>query len=199
MSHQCPVCGHSSISNETEQVHKKYQGHDLLYTSSYSECRECEFVFVTDEQMRDNNRALIEAETNLTKRASASELKAWRRKWSLTQQQAGHLLGLGPTAFSKYENNELRPSAPTERLLYLLTTLDDAVPKLMEQYGDELIKTKSLRIKTKGLTSREPNSPFETGYASPVTPSSSDRYAFALAQAKRSKSPKDIESHEVTF
>lgn len=133
MKSQCPVCGEFAVGPETEMVRSHRKGKEISYTSHYSECHACELVFVTDADMRLNNRALLAAESAADGLPSAKEIRNWRKVYSLTQKDAGELLGVGPSAFSKYENYELRPSAPTEHLLYVMLHVEEAVHKLAKK------------------------------------------------------------------
>lgn len=133
MKHQCPMCGEFTVGTETEVVRSHRKGKEISYTSHYSECVSCELVFVTDEQMRLNNRALLAAESGADGVPTAEEIRLWRKKHRLTQKQAGELLGVGASAFSKYENYELRPSAPTEKLLYVMLHVEEAFRALAEK------------------------------------------------------------------
>lgn len=133
MKHQCPICGEFAVGTETEVVRSHRKGKEISYLSHYSECLECELVFVTDDQMRLNNRALLAAEMGADGAPTAKEIRLWRKKHRLTQKQAGDLLGVGASAFSKYENYEVRPSAPTEKLLYVMLHVEEAFRALAEK------------------------------------------------------------------
>ncbi len=131
----CPVCGAADISEMKESREMVVDEHTFSYISHASICSDCGFDFVTDAQAKCNKRNLIAARGAATGLPSGPTLKNWRRKWGLTQRAAGALFGVGPVAFSKYECNEIVPSEPTTRLLYLAIHSDDMVQLLADRFG----------------------------------------------------------------
>ncbi|MGT2434048.1 type II TA system antitoxin MqsA family protein (plasmid) [Cupriavidus basilensis] len=134
----CPVCGETEIFEAQESRNLEDGAERLHYVSHSSVCRACGFDFVTDAQSKTNKRNLIAARGAATGVPSGPTLKKWRKKWHFTQKVAGEFLGVGPVAFCKYESNDLLPSSPTTRLLYLVTHSDDAVRLLASRFGVEI-------------------------------------------------------------
>lgn len=134
---KCPMCGASRdhLTIESETCTFKRAKTQITYTSVWTECDWCEANFVTPEQATENKRAVIEAKAKAEGNPTPSDLKNWRKRWGLSQKDAGTILGVGPTAFSKYENYKLSPSEPTLRLLSVVLEVDEAVEKLSAKYG----------------------------------------------------------------
>ncbi|MGO4326718.1 type II TA system antitoxin MqsA family protein [Cupriavidus sp. 2TAF22] len=136
--HECPACGEHALRELRQHASFEFEGKALAYCSLATECQTCGLEFVDDEQSKTNKRAVVAARSAALRIPSTLALRNWRKKWGLNQRQAGELLGVGPTAFSKYENDDLVPSAPTARLLYLVTQSDIAVQKLAARYEIDL-------------------------------------------------------------
>lgn len=130
----CPVCGASALEQRIETRRMRFEGASLKYESKYLVCATCESETVTPEQARSNKRAVIAAKRAHLRIPSPDALRRWRKKWKLTQEAAGKLLGVGTTAFSKYENSALLPSAPTTRLIDAVLHSDTVVRALAKKY-----------------------------------------------------------------
>lgn len=137
-THECAVCGeHSAIEVKVVKT-VDHKGESVRYESRSWVCQACESDYADAEQSRLNKRALIAAKAASEGVPSCFALKKWRKKWAMTQQQAGQLLGVGPVAFSKYENDDQMPSDPTARLLFLVTRSDECVRLLADRFGVQL-------------------------------------------------------------
>ncbi len=135
---RCEFCKEGTLLTKTRQRTVPFEGADLQVEVEYSLCDSCGEVQITAEQEKRNRRAINEQKRGLLGIPSTLELRKMRARWRLTQSVAGKLLGIGPTAFSKYENGEVLPAAPTARLLYLLCTSDGAMRALVERFGNGL-------------------------------------------------------------
>ena len=137
----CPICESKRVRAVRETVQTEQEGLQFCYESESMQCADCGFDFALPVQTRTNKRNFIAAKTAALGVPSSAKLRAWREKWGLNQKQAGQLLGVGPVAFSKYENCALLPSAPTCRLLSLVCSVDEAVEHLAMWTGVELRST----------------------------------------------------------
>ena len=68
--------------------------------------------------------------TNLVNSITAEEIRAIRKSLSLSQVEAGELLGGGPRAFTKYEAGTVKPAAAAVNLLRLLEANPSALVTL---------------------------------------------------------------------
>jgi len=66
-------------------------------------------------------------------------IRAIRQRCGLTQREAGVVFGAGEKSFEKYESGEIRPSAPTKRLLKLALEK----PELFQLPKDRRIESSS--------------------------------------------------------
>lgn len=199
MKHQCPMCGEFAVGTETEVVRSHRKDKEVSYSSIYSECLECEFVFVTDDQMRLNNRALLAAEMAADGAPTATEIRQWRKNNRLTQKEAGELLGVGASAFSKYENYEVRPSAPTEKLLYVMLHVEEAFRALA---GKSQLSHRPARTVEVHVQQMEPLAEAASlMLATSVALRSKGRSASAqvLASVNSAKLRSSAAKHEITF
>jgi HTH-type transcriptional regulator/antitoxin MqsA len=70
--------------------------------------------------MKVSDRALNRLKAQSEGLLEPQEIKRIRKKLSLTQTEAGELIGGGPRAFQKYENGDLLPSRAISSALRLL-------------------------------------------------------------------------------
>ena len=64
---------------------------------------------------------------------SPEEIRKIRKSLGLSQTKAGELLGGGPSAFAKYENGSVKPSAALVRILRLLEKKPERLPEITGQ------------------------------------------------------------------
>ena len=78
-----------------------------------------------DGQLVDDDNQVAEMARRSAKAIAEGEsfppivIRAIRLRCGLTQREAGEVFGSGAKSFEKYESGEIRPSAPTKRLLRL--------------------------------------------------------------------------------
>jgi len=135
---QCAVCAAAAVSEKavTETVKR---GRKTVHYSQYiSVCGECGFESMDASQINRSRKALVAAERELIDAPLPGDIRAWRRRWGIRQDDAGKMLRVGPTAFSKYENSTLLPSGPTCQLLKLLLSSSVATERLAEMSGVRL-------------------------------------------------------------
>lgn len=72
-----------------------------------------------DNQIADMARRTAKALVRGEKVFVPVVIRAIRQRCGLTQREAGLVFGTGEKSFEKYESGEIRPSAPTKRLLRL--------------------------------------------------------------------------------
>lgn len=131
----CPICGEGELQPTAKLKELDFEGHQITYRAQHSTCTACNAHIVTSAQLKSNKRAIIAAKSAALDLPSKDALRKWRKRWGLTQRTAGDLLGVGPVAFSKYENSALLPSAPTGRLLDAVMSSDKVVRKLAEKHS----------------------------------------------------------------
>ena len=74
----------------------------------------------SQEDMKYSDQALRILKARVEGLPPPSEIRSIRKKFQLTQEQAGTILGGGARAFQKYESGEVLPSRTMANLLLLL-------------------------------------------------------------------------------
>ncbi|MCA8145496.1 type II TA system antitoxin MqsA family protein [Burkholderia vietnamiensis] len=132
----CKFCGFDALRERVAKRTVPFDDGEIVVEVRSSVCSQCNRPQVTPEQDKANKRAINEAKRLCLGIPSRAELRKLRARWKMTQAAAGKLLGVGPTAFSKYENGEVLPAAPTARLLNVISSDDGAMLSLVNRYGD---------------------------------------------------------------
>lgn len=123
------------------------------------QCPQCDAQVETPDQM-DFNAKLIQVALKNHREACrkeqgllrGDEIRALRKKFSLTQAQAAQLFGGGPVAFSKYESEDTAQSTPMNRLLQLsLIDNPENLLLLAERHHVELAESTRGAISRSGL------------------------------------------------
>lgn len=119
MSATCPVCGEGHITSETRPREFGYRG--ITMTSDHTEeyCDTCGTLLQSPATVRENVRNIQRAKNVHDGLLSGEEILSFREAFQLTQRLAGDLFGGGPTAFAKYECNEISHNVSMDRLLRL--------------------------------------------------------------------------------
>lgn len=133
MKPTCPLCGSKTFEKVLRAVTFDFAKTQLTCDAEFWRCGDCENELAFEDEARSNLRAANRAKIQYLGYPTAESISAWRERWGLNRRVAGRLLGVGPTAFSKYENAALIPSAPTAKLIATLIESDDATMKLARQ------------------------------------------------------------------
>ena len=94
-----------------------------------------------------------------TRQLTPERIRAIRERLSLTQEEAGKLLGGGPRAFTKYEAGSLKPSTATINLLRILE-VDPSTLGILSGRKSDTTNTQMLspfEIKADDITSLKPH------------------------------------------
>jgi len=134
----CPLCDSSDVQAVAKIASFLKGDAELTYERVSFVCTSCGADYMSDEQTTQNRRGIVAAEGKLATKPAPKDIKAWRSIWKMTQAQAGKLLQVGPTAFSKYENSVLLPSGPTSQFIKLLISHPESTKALAEMEGIQL-------------------------------------------------------------
>lgn len=77
----------------------------------YYKCPECGEEFLTPSSAKDPFRMAYETYRDKHKMLQPDQIKNWRRKYRLTQDQVAKLLGIGVATLSRYESGKLQDEA----------------------------------------------------------------------------------------
>ncbi len=109
---QCARC-------EKEIVHEPLKGQEVIVIRKepitvdveYYKCPECGEEFLVPGSAKDPFRMAYEKYRDDHKMLQPEQIKNWRRKYRLTQDQVAKLLGIGVATLSRYESGKLQDEA----------------------------------------------------------------------------------------
>lgn len=167
----CPVCGEGQVTNRREEVEQSYSGHQGMVPLYFRSCSNCGSDFSGHEESQLNKRAMMAFRKRVEGLLSGTRVAAIREKYKLTQAQAARLLGGGPVAFSKYENDDVAQSGAMDTLLRLIEANESAFWTLVDQKAmrAEFVRTTSQPVQRQQLSyqlqpladAREPSAEYQ--------------------------------------
>lgn len=119
MNSPCPVCGLGHIKSETGLRVFEYRGAALTASHTEEFCDACGTLLQSPETVRENVRNIQRAKNVHDSLLVGEDIRAFRESFELTQRLAADLFGGGPTAFAKYECDEISHNVAMDRLLRL--------------------------------------------------------------------------------
>lgn len=144
---ECNLCGSERVCALSEVQEIRYKSYRLEVELAYSVCEACGREFVTTEQIRKNDHAILAAKRHADGLMSPKEIRRAREVLGLTQHKAAELFGGGRNAFSKYERGEVAQSGAMDRLIRLCLARPELLLNLAEGYLDQrVIHTKKEAI-----------------------------------------------------
>ena len=131
----CRYCGEGQMVEKTYSRNIK-NGRSVLSVVGLTHwcCASCESVMTSAQQFEANADIIQLAEKKSPGYVSIPMLRAFREKYSLSQREAGRLVGAGDAAFGKYETGS-KPSSPTAKLIRVMLAIPDAAKLLAEEEG----------------------------------------------------------------
>lgn len=126
----CDACGEGQLHPKTAWDAVEYKAQHGKIRHHYSVCDVCGSELANAQQMLENKRELIRFRKQVDDVPFGNQIAAMRKRFNLTQAQAGQLFGGGPVAFCKYEHDDILPDEAMSNLLYLAITYEDTVYKL---------------------------------------------------------------------
>lgn len=115
----CPICGQGHIERETWPEVFEYQGATLTAERTEEFCDECGTLLQSPSVIRENVRNKQREKNKHGGLLTGDEIYTFRNTYKLTQKLAAELFGGGPTAFAKYESDEIAHNIAMDRLLRL--------------------------------------------------------------------------------
>lgn len=131
--HECEICGRTAAGEEVVTETFDHRGRTFAAEIAITRCDECGEEYVTPDQSRANDARVASARAASLKFLSGEAIRGIRAQLHLTQEQAGSLLGGGPSAFAKYESGTVMPSKSMDVLLRLLAKH----PRLLCEISEE--------------------------------------------------------------
>lgn len=119
MNSPCPVCGLGHIKSETGLSEFEYRGATLTASHIEEYCEACGTLLQSPKTVRENVRNIQRAKNVHDSLLVGEDIRTFRESFELTQRLAADLFGGGPTAFAKYECDEISHTVSMDRLLRL--------------------------------------------------------------------------------
>jgi HTH-type transcriptional regulator / antitoxin MqsA len=162
---RCPLCGEGHVTRHSEDVEQTCGNHRAMVPMHFRRCDHCGSDFAGAEESLLNKRAMMQLRKRVEGLLSGARIAEIRAKYGMTQAQAARLLGGGPVAFSKYENDDVAQAASMDRLLRLIDANDSAFWTLVDQQG---MRAEFMRTSTQAQRSSEGHYRIESQRPSPV-------------------------------
>src|SRR5260370_40972637 len=125
----CPETGKPMV-RDTRPMEISFKGQSTTIDMPGWYCDESGESIHTGEDMKVSDAALKELRLQVENLLKPEEVKRIRTKIGLTQREAGAILGGGPNAFQKYEQNTVTVSKPMSHLLRVLERHPEEVEAL---------------------------------------------------------------------
>jgi HTH-type transcriptional regulator / antitoxin MqsA len=128
----CPETGKPMV-RDMRPLEISYKGQSTTIDMPGWYCHESGESIHTGEDMKVSDAALKELRLEVENILRPQEVKRIRTKIGLTQREAGAILGGGPNAFQKYEQDTVTVSKPMSNLLRVLERHPEEVEELRKQ------------------------------------------------------------------
>jgi HTH-type transcriptional regulator/antitoxin MqsA len=128
----CPETGKPMV-RDTRPMELSYKGQSTTIDMPGWYCHESGESIHTAEDMKVSDAALKELRLEVENLLKPHDVKRIRTKIGLTQREAGTILGGGPNAFQKYEQDTVTVSKPMSNLLRVLERHPEEVEELRKQ------------------------------------------------------------------
>ena len=128
----CPETGKPMV-RDTRPMELSYKGQSATIDMPGWYCHESGESIHTAEDMKVSDAALKELRLEVENLLKPQDVKRIRAKIGLTQREAGTILGGGPNAFQKYEQDTVTVSKPMSNLLRVLERHPEEVEELRKQ------------------------------------------------------------------
>ena len=128
----CPETGKPMV-RDTRPMELSYKGQSTTIDMPGWYCHESGESIHTAEDMMVSDAALKELRLEVENLLKPQDVKRIRTKIGLTQREAGTILGGGPNAFQKYEQDTVTVSKPMSNLLRVLERHPEEVEELRKQ------------------------------------------------------------------
>jgi HTH-type transcriptional regulator/antitoxin MqsA len=134
----CPVCGEGGLHARETWQRVEHAGQETDLPVRYSVCDACGSEVTGREDARANKRAMLAFRKRAEGLLSGEEIRAFRKRYRMSQQKAAELLGGGKIAFSRYEADDIAQSEAMDSLLRLCRDEPANLLRLARYKGAEL-------------------------------------------------------------
>ncbi|MYL28155.1 MULTISPECIES: type II toxin-antitoxin system MqsA family antitoxin [Halomonadaceae] len=134
----CPVCEEGVLQEQVEANEVEYKGIKGQLPLHYAVCTECGSEQAGAAHALRNKRSMMAFRKEVDGLLKGTEMLSLRKQLGLTQAAAAKLFGGGPTAFAKYEADDVAQSFAMDRLLRVARDVPDAFAYLRRLAGMEV-------------------------------------------------------------
>lgn len=134
----CPACRAGRLREGARERIFHPHGRKLSVSLLTSVCDQCAAEVISATQHEENLRRLRERKAHYGPLLMGEEIRALRKQYGLTQQQASRIFGKGKIAFSRYESETTYPDETTSKLLALAIAKPDVLKWLADAAGVEI-------------------------------------------------------------
>ncbi len=156
----CPICEQGNLQTRTYGRDMQYKGVNISVEGLQSDfCPACGVEMATPEQLDLNAKVIrnafiaererVKHEQNLL---TGSEIRKIREQLGITQKQASKIFGGGPTAFAKYEAEDVVQSAGMDKLLRLASEIPAAADWLFAHSAEAISRSQVQAIPQESFT-----------------------------------------------
>ena len=133
MSQICPACAVGRIVSETWPKEFEYNGCTLVAEYTEEFCDACGTLMQGTETIRRNARNVVRAKNESDRLLCGEQIRTFRESFAISQKLAADLFGGGPTAFAKYEADDISHNVAMDRLLRLCIRRPDNLLQLADE------------------------------------------------------------------
>lgn len=137
----CPACAQDSLKREGYFRTVEHKGSSGKIKQFKNVCGNCHIELFDEDCSRENRRSWVVFQKHVEGVPTGAEIKAMRIAVGLTSEEAGNLLGGGPKAFSKYENEEIVPHGAMRTLLLTLIKFPNLIHEIKLAKGIDPIRS----------------------------------------------------------
>ena len=165
----CMVCGEGHTTPSNDLVAHTYKGQSKMLPLYFTTCDTCTSESAGLEESRANKRAVLAFRKEVDGLLTGAEIRALRKQYQLTQDQAAKLFGGGPVAFSKYENDDVAHSESMDTLLRLVRRSEATFWLLADEKGMTVELAPAVQKIVSIPKPAEPTKPSEATNVVPLT------------------------------
>lgn len=135
VNQSCPVCEEGVLEERVDSNEVEYKGVSGRIPQHFSVCTECGSEQGTADQVLANKRAMMAFRKEVDGLLRGEDVLRLRKQLGLTQAEAAKVFGGGPTAFAKYEADDVAQAAAMDRLLRVARDVPEAFVYLRQLSG----------------------------------------------------------------
>lgn len=134
---KCPFCGKGKLVKKVTEEVFNYKGKTITIPNYViHECNVCGESIVDRKTLKSAGKKLKEFKRQVEGLLTPEEIRNIRKKFGLSQEKMGEILGGGKKSFARYETGQLCQSRPMDNLLRIL----DAYPFVIQILIKDKIK-----------------------------------------------------------